>query len=393
MSLKRKVYSTEFKTKLVLEVLNNDKTLKRQASANNITPKNLQNWKKTFLDNAEIAMEPARAVKEYKNAIKELEAKNDEYAKIVGRLTVERDWLSKKVKSLGLSKRIGLVELKLNNLSITGQCRLIGLNRSDLYYKHRRNKRKEDLLEQINGIYEEVPIYGAAKVQHQLLEDGYNVSVNTVSKYRKELGLKPVLAVKSVNTTIPVKEHKKYSYKLRGLNITKANQVWSTDITYIKTKHGFLYLSAVTTCFSKAILSYSISNTMDEAFVIDTLNKALLHYGKPEIFNTDQGSVYTGDAHTSLLNNNGITISMDGIGRATDNIAVERFWRSVKCERIYLNEYDSIVELKVDIADYINFYNNKRFHQNLDYKKPMDVYYDSLQTNIEKAESEDQNAA
>jgi len=131
---------------------------------------------------------------------------------------------------------------------------------------------------------------------------------------------------------------------------------------------------------------------MDEAFVIGTLNKALLNYGKPEIFNTVR-SVYTGNSHTELLNKFGITISMDGIGRATDNIAVERFWRSVKCERIYLNEYDSIVELKVDIADYINFYNHKRFHQSLDYKKPMDVYYDSLQANIRKLNNSDQKAA
>ncbi len=392
MSRKRKVYSTEFKTRLVLEVLENDRTLNEIASANNITPKNLQNWKRTFLDNAEIAMEPARAVKEYKNAIKDLEVKNDEYAKIVGKLTVERDWLSKKVRSLGLSEKESLMEPKLNNLSITRQCELIKLNRSNLYYKAGINQRKEDLLEHINSIYEEVPIYGAAKVHQQLLSDGYNVCVNTVS-YRKELGLKPVLAVKPINTTIPVKEHKKYPYKLRGLNITKANQVWSTDITYIKTKYGFVYLSAVIDWFSKAVLSYSISNTMDEAFVIGTLNKALFTYGKPEIFNTDQGSVYTGNSHTELLTLKGITISMDGIGRATDNIAIERFRRSAKCERIYLNEYDSIGELEVDITDYINFYNNKRFHQSLDYKKPMDVYYDSIHTNIKKAELEDQNAA
>ncbi len=225
------------------------------------------------------------------------------------------------------------------------------------------------------------------------MEDGCNVCVNTVSKYRKELGLKPVLAVKSINTTIPVKEHKKYSYKLRGLNITKANQVWSTDITYIKTKYGFVYLSAVTTCFSKAVLSYSISNTMDEAFVIGTLNKALFTYGKPEIFNTDQGSVYTGNTHTGLLSHNGIAISMDGKGRATDNIAIERFWRSAKCERIYLNEYNPMGKLKEDVKDYINFYNYKRFHQTLDYKKPMNVYYDSLQANIKKLSQTDQNAA
>jgi putative transposase len=393
MSKKRKVYSAEFKTKLVLEVLKNDKTLNQVASENNITPKNLQNWKKTFLDNAEIAMEPARAVKEYKNQIKDLEAKNDQYAKIVGKLTVERDWLSKKVGSLGLKIKKSLVEPKLKNISITRQCKLIKLNRSSLYYKSRINQRKNNLLMHINSIYEKLPIYGAAKVHRQLLEDGYRVCVNTVSKYRNELGLKAILALKNINTTTINKENKKYSYKLKGLDITRANQVWSTDITYIKTKDGFVYLSAVIDWFSKAILSYSISNTMDENFVVGTLNKALLHNGKPEIFNTDQGSVYTGNSHTKLLALNGIVISMDSVGRATDNIAIERFWRSIKCERIYLNEYNSIEELKIDIADYINFYNNKRFHQSLDYKKPMDVYYDSLQANARKLNNLDQNVA
>jgi len=207
------------------------------------------------------------------------------------------------------------------------------------------------------------------------------VSLNTVFKYRKELDLKPILAVKPINTTIPIKEHKKHSYKLRGMSIIRANQVWSTDITYIKINGGMVYLAAIIDWYSKAVLSYRISNTMDTELVMDVLNEAFTLYGKPEIFNTDQGSQYTSHIHTQKLKDNNITISMDGKGRATDNIAIERFWRSAKCERIYLNEYNSIKELKEDMADYINFYNFKRFHQTLDYKKPMNVYHDSLKSN------------
>ena len=193
-----------------------------------------------------------------------------------------------------------------------------------------------------------------------MLENGYSVSLKTVFKYRKELNLKAILAVKTV-TTLPIKEHKKYSYKLRDMQITRANQVWSTDITYIKTPKGFVYLAAIIDWYSKAVLSYKISNTMDSELVTDVLNEALRNHEKPEIFNTDQGSQYTSHAHTQILIDNKIIISMDGKGRATDSIAIERFWRSAKCERIYLNEYSSIKELKdfIIIEDFIRALNIK----------------------------------
>jgi len=383
MSRKRTIYTTEFKTKMVLEVLKGEQTLGEIASKHNVLPKNLQNWKATFISNAEMAMEPSRAIKEYKDEIKELQKKNDEYAKVVGKMTVERDWAVGKLKSLGLSNKKELVEPELKTISIARQCGLINLNRSSFYYESIPNDKKETIIKHINDAFEEIPIYGALKVHQQLLEKGVTVSLNTVFKYRKELDLKPILAVKPINTTIPIKEHKKHSYKLRGMSIIRANQVWSTDITYIKINGGMVYLAAIIDWYSKAVLSYRISNTMDTELVMDVLNEAFTLYGKPEIFNTDQGSQYTGYIHTQKLKDNNITISMDGKGRATDNIAIERFWRSAKCERIYLNEYNSIKELKEDMADYINFYNFKRFHQTLDYKKPMNVYYDSLKYNNE----------
>ena len=383
MSRKRTTYSIELKTKLVLELLQGDKTLNEIASANNITPKNLQNWKAIFLDNAEMAMEPSKVVKEYKEEIKELELKVDKYAKTVGKMTVELDWAKGKLRSSDLIDKKAMISTELKNISITKQCELLGLNRTSLYYTPSLNSTKEDILLKISNVFEEYPIYGGLKVHQQLLQEGVFVSPNTVFKYRQELGLKAILAVNSINTTQPIKEHKKYSYKLRGIDITHANQVWSTDITYIKINGGMVYMAAIIDWYSKAILSWRISNTMDTSLVMIVLDEALLKYGNPEIFNTDQGSQYTSFIHTLKLKDNGVVISMDGKGRATDNIAIERFWRSAKCERIYLNEYLTIKQLKEDVMDYIQFYNYKRFHQTLNYKKPMQVYFDSLQANDE----------
>lgn len=382
MSRTRKTYSAELKTKLVLEVLKEERTLVEIASANKITPKNLQNWKKQFLENAVLAMEPSKAVKEYKQTITELNVTVDEYAKKVGQLTVEKDWLQGKLQSLDSSDKKEIIEPKLKTLSVVKQCELLNLNRSSLYYHSSINESKIAIKREIQSIFEKVPIYGAKKVHCQLLENGFSVSLNTVSTYRKELGLKAILAVREpLLLTQPNILHPKYSYKLRGIDIVKANQVWSTDITYIKIAGGMVYLAAVIDWYSKAVLSWRISNTMDTALVMDVLDESLLKYGKPEIFNTDQGSQYTSHIHTQTLKDNGITISMDGKGRATDNIVIERFWRSAKVERIYLNEYNTIKELKEDVTDYMEFYNYRRFHETLKYKKPMNVYYNSLEIN------------
>jgi putative transposase len=216
--------------------------------------------------------------------------------------------------------------------------------------------------------------YGEEKVTRQLLEEGYSVSRNTISKYRKELGIKAILAVRPVHTTVADDHHPKHPYLLKGITIDAPNKVWSTDITYIKINGGTVYLAAVIDWYSKAVLSWKISNTMDTDFVMDVLQEALENNQKPDIFNTDQGSQYTSYIHTQTLKDNGIAISMDSKGRATDNIAIERFWRSAKVERVYLNAYASIAELKRDIAAYMHFYNYRRFHQTLNYKRPMEVY-------------------
>ena len=395
MSRKRTVYTAEYKTRLVLEVLKEDKTLAEIASANKITPLNLQNWKKIFLANAELAMEPSKAIKEYKEANTKLQVEVGAYAKKVGQLTIEKDWLVEKLKDLDLSKKLEMVdESKSKVMSVVKQCEILHLNRSNIYYEPVINEYKLAIKEEIKAIFEEIPIYGAKKVHCQLKENGFDVSLNTVTSYRKELGLRAILAVREPTClTQPNIAHPKYSYKLRGLDIVRANQVWSTDITYIKIAGGMVYLAAVIDWYSKAVLSWRISNTMDTSLVMDVLDEALLKYGKPEIFNTDQGSQYTSYIHTQKLKDNGIIISMDGVGRATDNIVIERFWRSAKVERIYLNQYNTIKELKEDVTDYMQFYNYRRFHETLEYKKPMNVYYESLKINKEIFDTQKKSVA
>ena len=195
------------------------------------------------------------------------------------------------------------------------------------------------------------------------------------------------------NTTVANKEHYKYPYILKVFRdyagrivIEKTNQVWSTDITYIKLEKGFVYLAAIIDWYSKKILSWKLSNTMDISLVKSVLNEALVLYPKPEIFNTDQGSQYTSKAHTDILKKHNIKISMDGVGRATDNICIERFWRSIKYEEIYLNEYKNIKALNRAIEKYMNDYNKKRLHSSIGYKTPNEVYYQAINNSDSKGE-------
>ncbi|BCD90908.1 hypothetical protein fh0823_10470 [Francisella halioticida] len=379
MSNKRKIYTVEFKTKVVLEVLGNDQTITQLSVKYNITPKNINNWKTAFLENAELAMDPSKSVSQYKKDNAKLQTKIDQYSKKVGQLTIEKEFLEGKLVSLGLSDRKAMIDPK-HKLSVVKQSFLLEVSRAGLYYKPVVNEHKEEVKAKLIQIHEEIPCYGYIKAHKQLIEDRFSICENTVQKYRKELGIKAILAVKKPNLNLsePNKEHAIYSYKLKGLSILRPNQVWSTDITYIKTDAGTVYMAAIIDWYSKAVLSWEISNTMDSSLVMKVLNEALYKYGVPEIFNTDQGSQYTSNIHIQTLLDKKITISMDGKGRATDNICIERFWRSAKCERFYLNQYPGIVELRNDVDDYIDFYNNRRFHESINYKKPMEFYYDNL---------------
>ena len=262
MSKKRTTYSAEFKVKVVLEVLKGDKTLNQISQEYNVLPKNIINWKKQFLDNAEIAMEPSKAVKEYKDKIKDLEKKVDKYAKTVGKITVERDWAVGKLKSLDLLTKREMVEVQAQDINIAPSrlCELVGISRSYKYYTKKINPKKEAIKQRIKEIANDefMCTYGEEKVYRQLLQEGQKVALNTVSRYRKKLGIKAILAVKPISTTISDDIHPKYPYKLKDVKINKPNKVWSTDITYIKINGGTVYLAAIIDWYSKAVLSWRI---------------------------------------------------------------------------------------------------------------------------------------
>lgn len=366
-----------------MEVLEGEKTVNEIASAYEIIPKNLINWKQQFLENMSLAFDKSAVVKEYKEQIESLEKSNDTLAKKVGNLTIERDFLEGKLVSLVSSKeRKALVETK-HDLSLNKQCKLLHVSKSVLHYKPTKpfsTSGEIKLLDAINDIYSDFPSYGYRRVHKQLLRDGHNIGKKFVSKAMKYMGIEALYP--KPKTTLANKEHYKYEYLLKEFRnyagqviIEKVNQVWSTDITYIKFEKGFVYLAAIIDWHSKKILSWKLSNAMDISLVTSVLNEALALYPKPEIFNTDQGSQYTSKVHTAILKKHDIRISMDGVGRATDNICIERFWRTVKYEEIYLNEYKNIKELQKAIANYMDSYNKKRLHSAIGYKTPNEVYY------------------
>lgn len=197
---------------------------------------------------------------------------------------------------------------------------------------------------------------------------------NKVLKLMNLMGIQAIFPKKKKLTSIKDREHKIYPYALKDLEVYHPNHVWSGDIIYIRVHGGFMYLAAIIDWHSRAILAWKLSNSMDTALVTDILKEAIERYGKPEIFNTDQGSQYTSKQHTDLLKANKITISMNGKGRSIDNIAIERFFRTLKYDEIYINDYQNIRELRAGIDRYMDFYNFNRFHSALKYQKPMDVY-------------------
>jgi putative transposase len=245
-------------------------------------------------------------------------------------------------------------------------------------YDKQKRLQKEDcqlehtLLRLLDEEYTRHPFYGTRRMTHYLCGMGYFVNRKRVQRLMKKLGLSGMAP--GPNTSKAHPQHKIYPYLLRGIDVTRPNQVWSTDITYIRLPRGFVYLVAIIDWYSRKVLSWRLSNTMDTGFCVDCLEEAIRQYGKPAIFNTDQGSQFTSASFTGVLIENEITISMDGRGRALDNIFVERLWRTVKYEDVYLNKYENMQDLLMGLTHYFLFYNQERKHQSLGYTTPDVVY-------------------
>jgi len=264
-----------------------------------------------------------------------------------------------------------------HELSLGRQAELLGLSRSTLYYEPRPVPAAElAIMRRMDELHLDYPFAGSRMLRDLLRGEDVVIGRELVITMMRRMGIEAIY--RKPNTSKAALGHKIHPYLLRGLTIERPNQVWAMDITYIPMARGFVYLAAVVDWFSRRVLSWRLSITMDVDFCLEAVEEALARYGRPEIFNTDQGSQFTSEAFTGLIQSNGIAVSMDGRGAWRDNVFVERLWRSVKYEEVYLRAYDSVGEARASLSRYFTFYNTKRPHSSLDAQTPETYYYNHL---------------
>jgi putative transposase len=266
---------------------------------------------------------------------------------------------------------------RAHDLPIAKQADALNISRGSVYYLPRPMSEADlAIMRRLDRLHLECPFAGSRMLRGLLAAEGCKIGRRHVKTLMRRMGIEALY--RRPRTTQPEPGHKIYPYLLRGLEITRPNQVWAMDITYIPMARGFVYLAVVLDWFSRRVLSSRVSITLEAAFCVETLEDALARYGKPDIFNTDQGSQFTGAAFTGALIKNGITISMDGKGAWRDNVFVERLWRSVKYEEVYLRAYDSVSDARASIGRYLDFYNGRRPHSSLDGMTPDQAYFTPL---------------
>ena len=264
-------------------------------------------------------------------------------------------------------------------LPVSRQARLLGLSRSSVYYRPVASAERDlALMAAIDLVHTELPFYGIRRIRGELTGRGFEAGRGHVATLMRRMGISAIAPKRRLSRPAP--GHKIYPYLLRGLEISEAGHVWSADITYLPLARGFCYLTAIMDWASRRVLSWRLSNTLDAAFCIEALEEALDRYNAPEIFNTDQGAQFTCEGFTSVLADHGVAISMDGRGRWLDNVFIERLWRSVKHEEVYLKAYENLVEARRELGTYFDFYNRRRRHQGLADRTPDEVYWSTLRT-------------
>lgn len=265
-----------------------------------------------------------------------------------------------------------------HDLPITRQAKVLNLARSTVYYKPRPVSAADlDLMRRLDELHLDFPFAGARMLKALLQCEGVSVGRRHVATLMKRMGIAAIY--RRPNTSKPAPGHKIYPYLLRGVKVDRPNQVWATDISYIPMRRGFVYLVAVIDVASRRVLAHRVSITMEASFCVEALEEAMARHGKPEVFNTDQGSQFTSLEFTSVLTAAGISISMDGKGAWRDNVFVERFWRSIKYEEVYLKAYETVREARSSISNYIDFYNSGRPHSSLDGRTPDEAYFGGRQ--------------
>ena len=276
---------------------------------------------------------------------------------------------------MSLAQRRGMVDREHSSLSIAGQCALLGVARSSLYYRPREASGENPaLMQAMDRQYLETPFYGSRRMKVWLAREGRCVSRKRVQRLMRIMGLRAIY--RSPRTSRPAPEHRVYPYLLEKVRVTRPNQAWAADITYLPMARGFLYLVAIMDWHSRYVVAWRLSNTLEADFCVDALKEAL-EQGRPEVFNTDQGSQFTSLEFTQVLQEHGVKISMDGKGRYNDNILVERLWRTVKYEEVYLKAYANPSEARRELSAYFRFYNDQRPHQALGYRTPAEVFHEA----------------
>ncbi|MCE2983289.1 MAG: IS3 family transposase [Parachlamydia sp.] len=367
--MKRRQFGSELKKKIAIEAIREQRTINEIANEHQVHPAQIRKWKKELLDGATSIFEDPRR---RDSDLKRQEQQESVLQQKVGQLIIENDWLKKKPRSLTTSEKRALIESDHPRISISRQCSLVDLPRSCYYYEPCQvNKEDLFLMRLMDEQYTNHPSSGSRTMKGILLNNGFDIGRNRIRRLMQVMGL--VAVYPKPRTTLISQGHKKYPYLLRNIIIDRPNQVWCMDITYLRMKNTYMYLTAVMDWYSRCVLGWRLSNTMDCSFCLEAVEEAL-NYGKPDIFNTDQGVQFTCAEFTSTLENLGIKISMDGKGRWVDNVLIERLWRSVKYELIYLKEYENGSHLFKELDEYFEYYNQRRPHQSFDFRTPSQMY-------------------
>ncbi|MGC2404309.1 MAG: IS3 family transposase [Acidobacteriaceae bacterium] len=367
----RRNHNAAFKAKVALAAIKGEKTLAELAQLYDVHPTQVTAWKAQLLEGASGLFGSGSTGKESAPAVdlKTLHAK-------IGELTLENDFLFRCARQGRADERKAMID-RGHDLPLTRQAELLGLSRGSLYYQPRAVPAADlAIMRRIDELHLDYPFAGSRMLRDLLRGEGVAIGRERVASMMRRMGLEALY--RRPHTSKPADGHKIYPYLLRGLAVERADQVWAMDITYIPMARGFVYLTAVVDWFSRRVLAWRVSITLEVEFCLDALEEALARHGRPEIFNTDQGSQFTSADFTALLLENAIAISMDGRGAWRDNVFVERLWRSVKYEEVYLRAYDDVAEARASISRYFDFYNRKRPHSSLDARTPDQTYFDAL---------------